>query len=665
MYIAFCQIDIYFVGIPIVKYLIVLIKQQTVKVLIKNYTNILDIRLGIRTMTTVQKHDKYEESSQRKIPSSNFTPIKIIIKIPTTTNSENKSSRKDTNEKQVIIPCDKQKDNVSNVEWKSLDFLGYSKYEVSNRGKVRNKKSKKEIKPTLRAGYDRVGLTGDNKKQSTQTVHVLQAKTFIPNDEKKPTVDHIDRITSNNNLENLRWATHEEQNKNQKPWSFRTGRPVRQLDEKRNLIKEWDNARAATKAYNVSKGIISFACKHGSRSLGYYWEYNEIEQFEGEEWKDIPLEGFNEVKVSSFGRIHRPHSSIKYFEGSVGSEGYRHIELYNSIDHQYHRFSIHSLVAMTFHGERPLGKVINHIDGNKGNNRKENLEYLTQSENILHAFDIGLLCSRKAVTQYDMKSGKEIDSFKSITEASDKTGCSTTDISKVCNGEQLQSHGFIFRYTEDGPPDEAYLRNAIENFWHKRPVIQYDLNGKEIERFTSLADAGDKTNINRVNIGQVCRDVSLQCKGFIFRYEEDGPPSLENVEKVNRFYWKRRPVVQYDLDGKELGRFETIKAAADSVNLNPSSVQAVCNGKLVQCKGFLFRYIKNGAPSKEELKKVRTCKGTRSVIQCDLKGQELARFESMSAASRATSINDSCISRACSGKLKQSGGFIWKYEWEG
>lgn len=45
-------------------------------------------------------------------------------------------------------------------------------------------------------------------------IHRLVAETFIPNPDEKPTVDHIDRDTTNNSLSNLRWATHSEQREN-------------------------------------------------------------------------------------------------------------------------------------------------------------------------------------------------------------------------------------------------------------------------------------------------------------------------------------------------------------------------------------------------------------------------------------------------------------------
>lgn len=55
---------------------------------------------------------------------------------------------------------------------------------------------------------------------------------------------------------------------------------------------------------------------------------------------------------------------------------------------------LHRLVFEHFKHEIPPKMVINHIDGDMSNNRIDNLEYITQSENIKHAYDNNLFTTR-------------------------------------------------------------------------------------------------------------------------------------------------------------------------------------------------------------------------------------------------------------------------------
>lgn len=70
------------------------------------------------------------------------------------------------------------------------------------------------------------------------------------------------------------------------------------------------------------------------------------------------------------------------------SRGYSSVELQTGPIKK--RFTVHRLVALAFIGPRPVGLVVNHIDGVKANNRLQNLEYVTSSENSKHSFRIGL-----------------------------------------------------------------------------------------------------------------------------------------------------------------------------------------------------------------------------------------------------------------------------------
>jgi hypothetical protein len=87
------------------------------------------------------------------------------------------------------------------------------------------------------------------------------------------------------------------------------------------------------------------------------------------------------------------------------------------------------LVAMTWCSGYSEGLTVNHIDGNPENNRRENLEWITQAENTKHGFENGLF-STSTVTTITMSDGT-IKQFRSMAEASRYLGKSNGWISGV------------------------------------------------------------------------------------------------------------------------------------------------------------------------------------------------------------------------------------------
>lgn len=94
-------------------------------------------------------------------------------------------------------------------EWKTIN--NFPEYEVSSLGRVKSLKWNKEriLKPYMtKDGYGLVDLR--NNRRLTQYIHRFVAEAFIPRVEGKNYVDHINHITTDNRVENLRWVTNSE-----------------------------------------------------------------------------------------------------------------------------------------------------------------------------------------------------------------------------------------------------------------------------------------------------------------------------------------------------------------------------------------------------------------------------------------------------------------------
>ena len=103
-----------------------------------------------------------------------------------------------------------------------------------------------------------------------------------------------------------------------------------------------------------------------------------------ERWAKIP--NYPNYEISDHGRVRNinTNSVLKHKE----ARGYNKVALYN--DGQRRDMSIHRLVAEVF-VDNPYNKEeVNHIDGDKHNNHRTNLEWCSRSDNMKHAFRTNL-----------------------------------------------------------------------------------------------------------------------------------------------------------------------------------------------------------------------------------------------------------------------------------
>jgi hypothetical protein len=189
-----------------------------------------------------------------------------------------------------------------------------------------------------------------------------------------------------------------------------------------------------------------------------------------EEWRDIPeYEGV--YQVSNLGNLKRMAGSKfnkltkRYNKDAILSyraKNSRYIEVGLWKNNIGQRYKLHRLVATVFISNPESRPEVNHIDGNKKNNCVDNLEWVTRSENIKHAFRTGLNKANKSnkgkflgnhpcskpIVELDGH-GKITGVFSSIKEATIKYNLPEGEVSRVCSGKRKHVKGKHFAYAAE------------------------------------------------------------------------------------------------------------------------------------------------------------------------------------------------------------------------
>ena len=179
-----------------------------------------------------------------------------------------------------------------------------------------------------------------------------------------------------------------------------------------------------------------------------------------EVWKDSPgYEGMYQVsnlgQVRSYGRYCNNRYNKVWRPGrilSAGKDNKGYLTVVLCLNDTRHTVKVHRLVAELFIDNPENKDQVNHINGNKQENCVANLEWCTQSENMMHAWQIGLQSrvhkkndSRSfKVTQHndDMEI---VGKFPSMMEAERQTGINGASIARAAK-KGGRAGGYFWKY---------------------------------------------------------------------------------------------------------------------------------------------------------------------------------------------------------------------------
>ena len=176
----------------------------------------------------------------------------------------------------------------------------------------------------------------------------------------------------------------------------------------------------------------------------------------GLEYKVVSM--FPNYKIYENGEI---YNGKRFFKFSESIDGY--LNLHVTRNGETKNFYVHRLVCFAFHSIEGLNEFedyahlqVNHKDKNKSNNNKNNLEWVTSSENMFHAHRNGQSGSNsrtRAVVQLE-KGGTEIlGEYYCIAQASRLTCESEHNIRRFLKGKNPSTRKYDWKYLESKTRD--------------------------------------------------------------------------------------------------------------------------------------------------------------------------------------------------------------------
>ena len=346
-------------------------------------------------------------------------------------------------------------------------------------------------------------------------------------------------------------------------------------------------------------------------------------------WKDI--EGFPNYQVSSLGNVKNVVSNNFLKQGNRG--GYSTAFLINNKERK--SFRVHRLVASAFI-ENPENKPeVNHKDKNKLNNCLSNLEWNTRTENNIHSKANAIIKTNrnKGIFRINKDTNELLEKYESIELAGVwalQNGLTKTvhngrnAIGNCIQGRSTYAYGYKWELENKNEDleGEIWKKVILDKFCESKEIPVNNRFISNLGRFkNNYGVIMDNYKVNENGYIRVCIDYKtfllhrLVALAFLENPEKkdqvnhkDGNKlnnALSNLEwctnKENQIHKFQtglgnnftRKIIQYDVLGNEIKKFDSIVGACKELNIGKSNIRGVLTGYRKTAGGFIFKYLNN------------------------------------------------------------------------
>lgn len=382
-------------------------------------------------------------------------------------------------------------------------------------------------------------------------------------------------------------------------------------------------------------------------------------------------------KISSFGKLITP---TDYLSKSLPKpDGYITVSI-TIKKGSNSQIKLHRIIADTFINNLENKPCVNHIDGNRSNNNISNLEFVDIKENNERKVFTSITNSCNIrVIQYDLNY-EQIQIWHSITDIKLFFKCSKIDY--YVDTDKIYEN-FIWEREIQDEILEGEIWMVVD---YKNCIINVSTKGR-VKRLNGRISYGSKNDFGYMKfhfmgkIFLVHRLVMMAIEpienfqNYVVDHidfqkdnneasnlrwlnqQENVLHSLNNGPRKN-YNSKIAQVSMYRLDGKYLESFDSQVEAQEFTGILRPGICNCCKGNIKSSGGYMWKY-------KTDEKDIDPIEPPNhyivSVTQYTLNGIFIKTFKSIIDAEKSTKILTTGICSCCIGKIKSSGGYMWRY----